>query len=52
MFFKRRAIETRLDEEIRTHLAALAEDYLRRGYSPDEARLAALRAFGGVEQIK
>ena len=52
MLFKRRAIEARLDEEIRTHLAALAEDYVRRGYSPEAARLAALRDFGGVEQIK
>jgi putative ABC transport system permease protein len=44
--------ERRLDEEIRSHLSALEADYIRSGMSPDEARLAARRAFGGVEQIK
>jgi predicted permease len=30
----------------------LRDDYLRRGLSPEEARYAAQRAFGGVEQVK
>ena len=45
-------LERRLDEEIREHLAALEEDYRRAGMSPREARLAARRAFGGIEHIK
>ena len=42
----------RLDEEVRTHLDALAADYERRGLTPKEARLAARRDFGGVEPMK
>ena len=34
------------------HLEREAEQNLRAGMSPGEARLAALRAFGGVEQAK
>src|SRR5690348_11265805 len=45
-------LDRRLDEEIREHLSALEADYLRAGMSPREARLAARRAFGGVEHIK
>ena len=41
-----------LDDEIRAHLDLAAEHNVNRGMDPDEARLAARRAFGGVEQIK
>ena len=34
------------------HLALLAEDFVRRGLSPDEARYAARKQFGGVTQTK
>ncbi len=44
--------ERELAREIDSHLALLAEDFERRGLSPDEARLAARRAYGGVEQAK
>jgi putative ABC transport system permease protein len=44
--------DDRLDEEIQAHLAALEEDYRRAGMPPEQARLAARRAFGGVEHIK
>jgi predicted permease len=50
--FRRRALEARLDEEVQSHLGELAADYVRRGMTPEEARLAARRAFGGVEQMK
>ena len=50
--FHRRDLEARLDEEVQAHLDALAADYVRRGMTPEEARLAARRAFGGVEQMK
>jgi predicted permease len=44
--------EVRLNEEIEAHLELLTDEYLRRGLSRDEARAAARRAFGGVEQVK
>jgi predicted permease len=44
--------ETDLVREIDAHLALLADDFQRRGLSADEARLAAVRVFGGVEQTK
>jgi hypothetical protein len=37
-------LDAHLDEEVRAHLDLLTDDYIRRGMSPDEARLAARRA--------
>jgi predicted permease len=39
-----------LRDEIASHLAEATEEYVSRGLSPEEARLAALRSFGGVTQ--
>ena len=50
--FRRRADETKMADELRTHLEGLIERNLAAGMSRDEARYAALRTFGGVEQIK
>jgi predicted permease len=44
--------EVDLDNEVRMHLELLAADYERRGLSPKQARLAARRDFGGVQQMK
>jgi predicted permease len=44
--------EIDLDAELQAHLAALTEENIRRGMTPDEARHAARREFGGVEQTK
>ena len=44
--------EQDLAREIRSHLELLQDDFRRRGMSADEARLAAKRAYGGVEQAK
>lgn len=44
--------DARLSDEIQAHLDLLAEEHMARGMSPAEARLAARRAFGGVEQIR
>src|SRR3984957_9263559 len=44
--------EAELAREIAAHLALLEDDYLRQGMAPDEARRAARRAYGGVEQAK
>ena len=50
--FGRRRADDRLNEEVRAHLELLAADYERRGLAPEEARRAARRDFGGVEQMK
>ena len=50
--FTHRSLEAALDEEVRRHLEMLADEHRRRGLPPEEARLAARRDFGGVEQIK
>jgi predicted permease len=50
--FRRTHGDTVLAEEIRAHLDLLAEDFIRRGMTLDEARAAARREFGGVDQIK
>jgi len=44
--------EADLEREVATHLTFLEAEYRRRGMNPDEARAAARRAFGGVEQAK
>jgi predicted permease len=44
--------EHELVREVESHLALLAEGFERRGMSPEEARIAAKRAYGGVEQAK
>jgi len=51
-FFLRDRREQGLDDELQSHLGLLAEENIRRGMSPDEARCAARREFGGVEQTK
>src|SRR5262245_39734270 len=44
--------EADLDDDIHAHLDALTEDYVRRGMALCDARAAARRDFGGVDQIK
>ena len=49
--FTRRHRDAELGDELRVHLEMLAEEYERRGLSPDEAARAARIAFGGVAQV-
>jgi predicted permease len=44
--------ERELARELGSHLALLEDEFQRRGMTPEDARLAARRAFGGVEQAK
>src|SRR5260370_32982671 len=44
--------EADLAREVASHLGLLEDEFLRRGLTQEEARLAARRAFGGVEQAK
>ena len=45
-------LDQEMADEIQSHLEMQIEDNLRQGMSPDEARYAALRKFGGVDQVK
>ncbi|HYO62493.1 MAG TPA: ABC transporter permease [Pyrinomonadaceae bacterium] len=49
---RRGAAEAELDQEVRYHLESQIELNVRAGMSPEEARRAALRDFGGVERAK
>src|SRR5687767_6113464 len=51
LFFKSK-MEEELDEEVRFHLEREIEENIARGMSPEEARYAALRSFGGIERVK
>src|SRR5688572_28206309 len=51
-FFRKDKLDAEMAEEMRLHLEQRIEDNITSGMSPEEARFAALRRFGGVEQIK
>ena len=52
LLFSNAKVEADVAREIAAHLALLEDEYLRRGMNPEDARLAARRAYGGVEQAK
>ncbi len=47
-----RQMDREIDDEITSHLAEATEEYVQQGLSPEEARRAAQRRFGGVTQTK
>jgi predicted permease len=47
-----RQVDQEMDEELRFHLDHKIEEGIARGLSPAEARHAAMRAMGGLEQRK
>ncbi len=49
---QRKKTEREMEAELRFHLEMETEENIRRGMSEEEARLAARRNFGGVEQTK
>src|SRR5262245_27816464 len=49
---RRSEMERELDEELRYHIEQQTEQNIRLGMNPEEARRAAQKAFGGVEQAK
>ena len=51
-FLRAGRAERELTREMTAHLRQLEDDFIRKGLPPEEARLAARRAFGGVEQAK
>lgn len=51
-FLRRPSADNELNDELRAHIDALTEENIRRGMSEPDARAAAHREFGGVEQTK
>ena len=51
IFHKNRA-ELDLSEELQFHLQNQIDEYVAQGMNPKEARHAALRSLGGIEQAK
>src|ERR1044072_2923233 len=49
---RRGELDRELDEELRYHLDREVELNVAAGMSPEEARLAALRGFGGLTRAK
>ena len=49
---RRKRAEAELSREIAAHLQLVEDDFVSKGMSRAEARHAARRAFGGVEQAK
>jgi len=49
---RKHRVDHELDTELRFHLEKQIELNIAGGMTPREARRAAMRAFGGVEQIK
>src|SRR5436309_8649708 len=45
-------LDREMDDELRFHLERQIENNIRAGMNREEARYAALRAFGGVELVK
>ncbi|MGH9447138.1 MAG: permease prefix domain 1-containing protein [Terriglobia bacterium] len=51
-FFRKRELERDLENELSSHIEMAAEENLRRGMTPEDARRQELIRFGGVEQAK
>ncbi|HKA00129.1 MAG TPA: permease prefix domain 1-containing protein, partial [Candidatus Solibacter sp.] len=49
---RRERIESELDHELRYHVERQIAENIARGMSPENARSAALREFGGVAQVQ
>jgi hypothetical protein len=49
--FRRNVVESELDEEVRFHLERQIAQNVAAGMTREEARRAAIREFGGVEQV-
>src|SRR5438105_14294530 len=50
--FRKSRVEQELAEELRFHVEKLTEEKIAKGMAPEDARYAALRELGAVEQIK
>ena len=51
-FFRADKADSDLTREINAHLQLLEDQFIAKGMTPEDARYAAKRAFGGVDQAK
>ncbi len=51
-FFRSRQLDADLDEELRAHIELAIEEHRAHGMTEQQARTAALRAVGGVTQVR
>ena len=52
LFIRKKKLDADMAEEMRLHLERRVQANLAAGMAPDEARYAAQRQFGGVDQLK
>ncbi len=50
--FRRKRLDEDLNDELRSHIELAVEENIQHGMTEEEARTAALRAFGGVTQTR
>jgi predicted permease len=50
--FRRRKLDAALEEELHAHIDLATEENIARGMTRQQARIAALRSFGGVTQTR
>jgi hypothetical protein len=50
-FFNLRRLDSDSDQELESHLAMLADDYVRRGMTPEQAHRTALLKLGAVRNF-
>ena len=50
--FRKEQAERELNDEFQFHLQHQIDEYVAQGMDPEEARYAALRSLGGLEQLK
>jgi putative ABC transport system permease protein len=50
--FQKRQLDAEMEEEMRSHIELRTQENIQAGMKPQEARYAALRSFGGMEQVK
>jgi putative ABC transport system permease protein len=51
-FFRRKRLDEDLNDELHSHIELAVEENMQHGMTEEEARTAALRAFGGVAQTR
>src|ERR1700687_4200170 len=50
--FQKEKLDSRMDDEMRSHIEMQTQENIEAGMKPEEARYAALRQFGCVDSIK
>ena len=51
-FLRRGKLDDDLDQEVESHIELAIDENMRRGMTCEQARIAALRGFGGLTQVK